>query len=103
MEKNGVLFDLDGTLWEVIDSTFKSVNQIVKKYKLQEISIETICRGFGLNKIETAQLYFPYLELKKSIKLLDEIAILNIKNLKEYGGNLYPNLEETLTILQKKL
>lgn len=100
MKKEGILFDLDGTLWEVIDSTFKSANEIVKKYELQEISKETICSVFGLNKVESAQLYFPYLELDKSLKLLDEIAFLNIKNLKEYGGNVYSNLEKTLIDLQ---
>ena len=41
MEKIGILFDLDGTLWEVIDSTFYSANEITKKYHLSEISKET--------------------------------------------------------------
>ena len=102
MEKNGILFDLDGTLWDVKNSTFESANKIVKKHKLKEISMETICSVFGLNKFETAQLYFPYLELNQSLNLLDEIEILNIKNLKEYGGNIYPNLKETLASLRKK-
>lgn len=102
MEKNGILFDLDGTLWEVKNSTFESANKIVRKYKLKEISMETICAVFGLNKFEVAQLYFPYLELNQSLNLLDEIEILNIKNLKEYGGNIYPNLKETLASLRKK-
>ena len=102
MEKNGILFDLDGTLWEVKNSTFESANKIAKKHKLKEISMETICAVFGLNKFEVAQLYFPYLELNQSLNLLDEIEILNIKNLKEYGGNIYPNLKETLASLRKK-
>lgn len=102
MEKNGILFDLDGTLWEVKNSTFESANKIAKKHKLKEISMETICAVFGLNKFEVAQLYFPYLELNQSLSLLDEIEILNIKNLKEYGGNIYPNLKETLESLRKK-
>ncbi len=102
MKKNGILFDLDGTLWEVKNSTFESANKIAKKHKLKEISMETICAVFGLNKFEVAQLYFPYLELNQSLSLLDEIEILNIKNLKEYGGNIYPNLKETLESLRKK-
>ena len=102
MKKNGILFDLDGTLWEVKNSTFESANKIAKKHKLKEISMETICAVFGLNKFEVAQLYFPYLELNQSLSLLDEIEILNIKNLKEYGGNIYPNLKETLESLKKK-
>ena len=28
------IFDLDGTLWEVIDITYLSVNEISRKYKI---------------------------------------------------------------------
>lgn len=100
MKKNGVLFDLDGTLWEVTNRTFESINEVARKYKLKEINKETVCRVFGLNRIESAQMYFPYLELNKALKITDEISILNIKNLKKYGGNIYPNLEDTLIKLK---
>ena len=33
--KKGILFDLDGTLWEVTDRTYESVNEITKKYGLK--------------------------------------------------------------------
>lgn len=101
VEKIGILFDLDGTLWEVIDSTFQSANEITKKYHLPEISKETVLKVFGLNKKEAAKLYFPDLPFKKSSKLLDEMACLNIEYLAKYGGNLYPNLENTLQKLNK--
>ncbi len=32
--KKGIIFDLDGTLWEVTNITYKSVNEIIKKYNL---------------------------------------------------------------------
>ena len=32
--KYGIIFDLGGTLWEVIDNTYNSVNEIARKYKL---------------------------------------------------------------------
>ena len=97
--KNSVIFDLDGTLWEVIEATYKSVNIITNKYNLKEVSRETICKVFGLNKEESAKLYFPYMELKESTKLVDEIAVINIENLKKNGGNIYPNVKEVLNIL----
>ena len=101
-KRNGIIFDLDGTLWEVTESTFYSANKITNKYKLKEISKETICKVFGLNKEESAKLYFPYLELSESMKLIDEIATINIENLKQKGGNIYPNLIETFNILKEK-
>lgn len=100
--RKGILFDLDGTLWEVTDITYKSANQIAQKYNLKEISIETIRSVFGLNKEDSAKLYFPYLNIEKAIKLIDEIEIININNLTKYGGNLYSNLENVLIKLSKK-
>lgn len=100
--KNSVIFDLDGTLWEVIESTYKSANIIANKYNLKEISKDTICKVFGLNKEETAKLYFPYMQLSESTKLIDEIAVINIENLKNNGGNVYPNVKEILNKLVEK-
>ncbi len=101
-KKDGIIFDLDGTLWEVIDSTWISANEITKKYGLGEITRETICRVFGLNKQDSAKLYFPDLEFNESSKLLDEIAVINIQNLKTNGGNVYTNLNKVLFKLSQK-
>ena len=57
---------------------------------------------FGLNKGESAKLYFPYMELNESTKLIDEIAAINIENLKNNGGNVYPNVKEVLNKLVDK-
>lgn len=100
--RNSIIFDLDGTLWEVIDSTYKSANFIVNKYNLEEISKDTICKAFGLNREESAKLYFPYMGLNESTKLIDEIAVINIENLKNNGGNVYPNVKEILSKLADK-
>ena len=100
--RNSVIFDLDGTLWEVIESTQKSANLIVNKYNLKEINKDTICKGFGLNKEESAKLYFPNIELDKSTKLIDEIAVINIDNLKNNGGNVFRGVKEVLNKLVDK-
>ncbi len=96
-----VIFDLDGTLWDVFDSTFDSANIVAEKYGLKRISKDTICKGFGCNKEESAKLYFPYLEYEKSKDIMDEISKVNIENLRKNGGGLYPHLEETLKILKE--
>lgn len=96
----GIIFDLDGTLWEVIESSFKSANIIAKKYNLPEVSRDTICRVFGLNKFDSAKLYFPSVPLNFGLKLMDEEVAVNIDNLSHCGGNAYKNLEMTLKKLQ---
>ena len=87
---------MDGTLWEVIESSFKSANIIAKKYNLPEVSRDTICRVFGLNKSDSAKLYFPSVPLNIGLKLMDEEVAVNIDNLSHYGGNVYKNLEMIL-------
>lgn len=99
--KKGIIFDLDGTLWEVTNITYKSVNEIIKKYNLKEVNTKTICSAFGSNKEETAKIYFPDLNLEDSLKLIDEISNINICNLKKYGGNVYKGLEDTLKKLNE--
>lgn len=100
MGKKGVIFDLDGTLWEVSDTTYKSVNEITNKHNLKEVSINTVNSVFGLNREDAAKVYFPYLNLSEAVTLLDEISNVNINNLKKYGGNIYNNLENTLIKLK---
>ncbi len=102
MKEIGIIFDLDGTLWEVMDATYKSANEITKKYNLKEISKDVICSAFGKNKIESAQIYFPYLDIEKAIELLNEISCVNVNYLAKNGGNLYPNLKNTLNQLRKQ-
>lgn len=102
MLKKGIIFDLDGTLWEVTNTTYKSVNEITEKHNLKKVDIHTICSAFGCNKQETAKLYFPDLKIEDALNLIDEISKVNIGNLKKYGGNVYEGLEDTLQNLKRK-
>jgi len=101
MKRKGILFDLDGTLWEVTDITYTSVNEVARKYGVNNVSKETICGAFGFTKLECAKTYFPDLELNIALSLMEEIANLKIDKLNKIGGKLYPNLEETIVSLTK--
>ena len=100
--KKGIIFDLDGTLWDVSKPTYDSVNQTSKKYKLKEVNMEAIHNVFGMTKKEAAKTYFPTVELKKALKLWDETFDMLVSNLYKSGGILYDGLEETLRSLKKE-
>lgn len=101
MGKQGILFDLDGTLWEVIDATYESANEVAQKHNLKEITKQTVCNTFGLNSKDSAKSYFPYLEIEEAEAMLNEISSVNIKRLEKYGGNVYKNVESTLNKLME--
>lgn len=89
-------------MWEVTDVTYESANEVAKHHKLKEVEKGTVCRAFGLNKIECAKTYFPDSELCVSLDYMDEISKIKIARLNEKGGNLYPNVKETIMMLSDK-
>ena len=100
--KYGIIFDLDGTLWEVTDNTYVSVNEVCRKYKINSVSKDTVISCFGLDKENTSLKYFPTLDKEFRLKLMDEIAFINISRLKISGGNIYDGVKDTLELLCKK-
>ena len=100
--KYGIIFDLDGTLWNVTDTTYESVNEVSGKYKLNSVSRDSVISCFGLDKDDTALKYFPTLDKNFRLKLMDEIALLNINILKISGGNIYDGVKNILKSLSRK-
>lgn len=100
-DKKAILFDLDGTLWETIDSTYTSINTVAKENNCNEISKDLVLKNYGNNKIESAELFFPNIDQQKAFEMLDRSDELNIENLTTNGGYLYPGLEEALFDLQQ--
>ena len=98
MQKNGVIFDLDGTLWDVADVTHMSANEVALKYGLNYVTKKAVLDSFGLPKEGSAKNFFPDLPLSVSLPYTEEIIASNIDNLFKYGGKLYPDAK---TVLQK--
>ena len=100
--KKAVIFDLDGTLWETVDSNYVALNTITKKYNLGEISRELIYENYGNSITDSAKFFFPDLEQDKAIQILIESDEINIRNLESNGAFIYPGLEEVLFNLSEK-
>lgn len=99
---NGIIFDLDGTLWDASNLTYNSVNQVAKNHNLKEVSMDLIRNVFGLTKEESIKKYFPNVDSKKSMVLGDEISDAIISNSLKFGGILYDGVEETLRNLKNE-
>ena len=101
MKNYGVIFDLDGTLWDVAGVTHKSANEVAKKYGLNYVTEKAILDSFGLPKEGSAKNFFPHLPLDVSVPYVEEIISLNIDNLFKLGGRLYPNVIPMLEELSR--
>lgn len=105
MNKQGsILFDLDGVLWDTIDSCVKSLADIKNKYDdiKYDITSDTVKRLMGKSFNDIKVVYYGYLSEKKQNKYAKEAFNHNIDNLLKNGGNLYPNMIKTIKKLSKK-
>lgn len=97
-----ILFDMDGTLWNTINTTTKAAFIISEKYDdVNEITKEIVTKSMGLGFSDVAEKYMPYLEKNRREKVLREIMDKNLEIIKEEGADTYPFVSEVIKELSK--
>lgn len=105
MKYDGILFDLDGTLWNATDAITVSwaealkdapdVEQLPTKEQLESV--------MGMTAEELMATLFPTLTKERHLELFERCCQVENVYLREHGGALYPEMEETLSRLSEKL
>ncbi|MGN1345900.1 MAG: HAD family hydrolase [Eubacteriales bacterium] len=101
---DGILFDLDGTLWDATGVTADTWKTVLARHPDVRCALpmtqETVQRYMGLTNEELARIFFPELAYEDAFALMKESCALENEWLPVRGGILYDGTAETLARLK---
>lgn len=102
--KKGIIFDMDGTLWDSAAEVAESWNETVKRagYDRKPITVKDIQSVMGKTMDVIARILFPDLEEGERQKLLAQCGEEENEYLRIHGATLYPDIRKTMEQLNKK-
>lgn len=101
--KKGILFDLDGTLWDSSKAVVDSWNEILTGME-DDIDLLTYdqMKGYmGKTMEEIAYLAFPRVEKERALAILKKCELYENEYIRNHGGVLMPDLKDVLDTLKK--
>ncbi len=98
--KKGVIFDMDGTLWDSTEIVAKSWTDAVRQCGIADKTItpDDMRSVMGLTMDKIAAILFS--DIENQTKLLDYCYKVENEYIIKFGGVLYPDLEETWSKLK---
>lgn len=102
--KSGIIFDLDGTLWDSSEQVVRSWNEILRRRPETDIQItvEDMHGYMGKTMKKIAELMMPGLSAEVREDILHECERCENDYLRGCGGVLFPGLEEALAELSER-
>ncbi len=101
--KKGILFDLDGTLWDSAEGVAISWNQALTRMgRPERVTVERIYSLMGKTMDEFARACFPTVSFEQAKAILEICMREENDYLLHHGGILYEGLEDTLRELKRE-
>lgn len=99
----GIIFDLDGTLWDSSEQVVPAWNRALERHKgIRSISVNDMKGYMGRTIADIAKIMMPEIPDEKRMEIMKECCQEEQVYIEEHGGKLFPELEETLIELKKK-
>lgn len=100
--KKGIIFDMDGTLWDSAAGVAESWNEAILAYGYERKALTAgdIQSVMGKTMEDIADILFPELNVMQRKELLDLCCRLENDYLRRHGGVLYPDIRKTMEKLK---
>ena len=98
--KTGIIFDMDGTLWNSAREVALAWNQVITKKGMKPLTDQDLARVMGLPMDKLARALFPEMEAQASYDLMAACVLVENDYLEIHGATLSPGVEETLRALR---
>lgn len=96
-ERDSIIFDLDGTLWNASETVVKAFNDGIQKIGFDiNITSKTVRDFSGMKMDDIFSQHFSFIPKDKLQEFEKIYAKKESEYLKKYGGKLFPNVKETL-------
>ncbi|NLB33065.1 MAG: HAD family hydrolase [Tissierellia bacterium] len=103
MINKGIIFDLDGTLWDSSKEVTESWNIALKRCNIDlRITVKDMHNLMGKTLEDISNIIFSNLPKERALEIMNECVKEEDSYISKHGGTLYPQLEETLKQLSLK-
>ena len=103
--KTGLIFDMDGTLWDSSENVARSWTEKLRDlgyYERPPVTRQDIMQVMGLTMDKIADIIFIDFPPEQRMKILDRCCQYENEYLRRHGGILYPELKKTIESLRQK-
>jgi phosphoglycolate phosphatase len=102
MKYDGIIFDIDGTLWSAVESSAKGFNKGLESLNVKDrVTAEDVARVTGKPYKEVIETLFPNLD-KEHPNLAEVLDRYELDTLKKEGGSFYPDVIDGIKKLSKE-